>query len=142
MKKTLLLNRLVGTDKQTLGRASLYEGFKTLFNFATLEPAWFHNKVQISCIPAGRYRGKIRTSDKYGRHIEVVDVEGRALILIHWGNFYKDTEGCILVGEKFKRINADKYMDITSSKRTFNKLMKLVKNEEIIITITETVMYK
>ena len=40
---------------------------------------------------------------------------------MHWGNFLKDTHGCVLVGEKFSDINNDGIMDIAESKNLLNE---------------------
>lgn len=53
------------------------------------------------CIPEGKYTVTIRTSKRFNRlmpHIEAVP--GRDGIEIHWGNYPKDTEGCVLVGQQ------------------------------------------
>jgi hypothetical protein len=50
-------------------------------------------------IPAGTYSLTIRWSPRFSRlmpHVE--NVPGHAGILIHWGNWAKDTEDCLLVG--------------------------------------------
>lgn len=54
----------------------------------------------------------------------VEDVPNRADILFHWGNFYDETEGCILVGDAEKDINHDSVMDLINSKNTFIDLIK------------------
>jgi len=65
-----------------------------------------------SCIPQGRYRVVLAPSPKFENsanpqdhehasempHLQ--DIPGRSLIMIHWGNTVKDTEGCILVGQE------------------------------------------
>jgi hypothetical protein len=55
----------------------------------------------------------------------VVDVQGRTYILIHAGNLYTHTLGCILVGEDFLDINDDGYPDVTNSGATLQKLRDL-----------------
>jgi hypothetical protein len=61
-------------------------------------------------------------------------IPNRSLILIHWGNYagsinpmtgHSDIKGCILVGKTFADIDGDGIKDITSSKSTFNTLMKI-----------------
>jgi hypothetical protein len=112
--------------------------FKPIAKFCTIEPPWFSNQIGISCIPAGIYTCIVRYSDKYGRHLIVKDVEGRTLILLHWGNYNKNTKGCILIGTKFADINGDGETDITASKAAFNRLMSHIKDGETIeLTITE-----
>lgn len=69
----------------------------------TLEPPYRRRewdvKVKPYAIPAGTYDLTIRFSQRFQRlmpHVE--NVPGFSGILIHWGNFPKDTEGCTLVG--------------------------------------------
>lgn len=66
-----------------------------------------------SCIPQGRYKVVLAPSPKFMAkgesdswvqeyanqmpHLE--GIPGRSLIMIHWGNDPRDTEGCILVGQ-------------------------------------------
>lgn len=79
----------------------------------TLEDQWQPVKVPGETrIPAGRYELELkrigesrfddRAIDKLGdMHkgmIRLKDVPGFTEVLIHWGNFEKDTAGCILVG--------------------------------------------
>lgn len=67
----------------------------------TLEEAWRDNARRVSCIPAGRYLCRRVMSPKYGDVFEVTGVPGRDKILLHGGNVDDDTEGCILLAEKF-----------------------------------------
>lgn len=64
----------------------------------TLELNWKDNQQNISCIPTGEYHCEIVHSPKFGKVYEVKNVPGRTHILIHIGNWVKDTNGCILVG--------------------------------------------
>lgn len=68
--------------------------------YLTLELPWLDNKPKISCIPTGEYICKKTISQKAGRTYEVTNVPGRSGILFHAGNEPKDTEGCILLGER------------------------------------------
>lgn len=67
----------------------------------TLEDSWLNNKNNISCIPEGAYQVVKHFGQKYKDVWRLENVKGRSGILIHWGNTDFDTEGCILVGEKF-----------------------------------------
>lgn len=67
----------------------------------TLERPWLNNQPNVSCIPNGRYACKRISSPHFGDVFEVTDVPGRTHILLHKGNFVADSEGCILVGERF-----------------------------------------
>lgn len=69
--------------------------------FLTLEPPWLNNRVNVSCIPTGKYLCKKYSSAKYPDTYEIEGVKGRDQILFHAGNFLKDTHGCVLLGLSF-----------------------------------------
>jgi len=68
----------------------------------TLENPWLDNQRNISCIPEGEYKVRLRlpreSATRDYLHLLVEDVENRSYILFHRGNTAKDTRGCILVG--------------------------------------------
>mgnify|MGYP003124346176 CR=1 FL=1 len=68
----------------------------------TLENPWLDNQRNISCIPEGEYKVRLRLPRESATrdyiHLLVEDVENRSYILFHRGNTAKDTRGCILVG--------------------------------------------
>ena len=81
-------------------------------------------------IPVGEYSCVRYSSKKYPDVWEII-VPNRTLILQHWGNFLKDTEGCILIGEKFIDLNLDGITDIGQSRSEpnngFSELMAITK---------------
>jgi len=68
----------------------------------TLELPWKDNQRNISCIPEGEYKVRLRLARESATrdylHLLVEDVPNRDYILFHRGNSAKDTSGCILVG--------------------------------------------
>jgi len=132
-----VLNRLKESPKQTLGHFSLYDRQYIEFSCVTLELPDKDNQKRISRIPRGLYRCMPRYSPKYGHHFELMDVSGRSLILIHFGNYHEDTLGCILVGEAFTDIDKDGDLDITSSKRTMNRLLDITQKKQFWIAIND-----
>ena len=68
----------------------------------TLENPWLDNQRNISCIPEGEYKVRLRLPRESATrdyiHLLVQDVPNRDWILFHRGNTAKDTRGCILVG--------------------------------------------
>jgi len=68
----------------------------------TLENPWLDNQRNISCIPEGEYKVRLRlpreSASRDYLHLLVQDVPNRDWILFHRGNTAKDTSGCILVG--------------------------------------------
>lgn len=126
------LQRVCSSDKGTYGVLSL-DGQPLC---VTLELPNKGNKKDISCIPCGSYKckkGKSPSKNKQldGQVFKVSGVQGRENILIHIGNYLKDTLGCILVGTFF-----DKNM-ITGSAEAMRKLLAELP-EEFILDIHTT----
>ena len=115
-KANLLLIRDTFTDKSTLGK--LY--FDGEFYGHTLELPWKDNEKRVSCIPKGVYEVKKRHTEeskyKY-EHLHILDVEDRELILMHIGNYPKNSKGCILLG------NTRALNFVGESRKAFYKLM-------------------
>jgi len=76
----------------------------------TIEPPWFENAVNSSCIPTGSYLCTKEETEKdiggFRFWYLVHDVPGRSEILLHPGNWagnevgnYSDSRGCILPGQ-------------------------------------------
>ena len=62
----------------------------------SIELPWRNNQAGVSCIPEGNYALRRRNSEHVGWHLELVDVPGRELILIHpANNAMKELKGCI-----------------------------------------------
>ena len=68
----------------------------------TLELPYKDNQRNISCIPAGEYKVRLRLPRESATrdyiHLLIQDVSDRDYILFHRGNSAKDTRGCVLVG--------------------------------------------
>lgn len=120
-KYVAVLSRLEREDKQTLGALNLYSGTDLVYSCKALELQWNDNKPFESCIPTGTYRVKYRESDTYGKHWHILEVPDRDLILIHAGNYHRDTEGCVIVGREILDIDGDGYRDVTSSRKTLRE---------------------
>lgn len=99
----------------------------------------------ITAIPTGRYKVVMNIqSPKFSKYKQyefckgylprLVDVPGYKGVLIHIGNYPKDTDGCILVGKNTVK------GAVMNSTATFKKLYDILKNadeagEDIYITI-------
>ena len=94
----LLLIRDTFSDISTIGE--LFLNGERMCD--TLENPWINNKKNVSCIPKGEYKVRLRLARESATrdylHLLVEDVENRSYILFHRGNTAKDTSGCILVG--------------------------------------------
>lgn len=88
----------------------------------TLERAWRNNLRGESCIPDGVYLCKRVQSPKFGDTFEITGVPGRAAILLHKGNLFMDSHGCVLVGEQFEPLNGQP--GIAASRHGFEEFLR------------------
>ena len=95
----LLIIRDTFSEKSTLGK--LFINGESFCD--TLELPYINNERSISCIPAGRYKVRLRLARESATreylHLLIQDVPNRDYILFHRGNTTKDTKGCVLVGQ-------------------------------------------
>lgn len=92
----ITVQRQIATTNCIMGYL-LVQGKTTCY---TLELPYRDNKSDVSAIPAGRYRGIVRTDGIRGWRIELKNVPQRTNVQIHVGNYTRDTTGCTLVGLK------------------------------------------
>lgn len=72
----------------------LYDGYDLLC--FTIELPWKDNLRALSCIPEGAYFLARRFSKQHQYHLQVMDVPGRDLILVHKANnAMLELKGCI-----------------------------------------------
>lgn len=110
----LVLERIFQNDKYTIGK--LYDGDTYLCD--TLEPP---KNVNHPCIDGGTYSIRYQYSNKFGRNMPFLfQVNGRVGIMIHPGNYPKDTEGCILVGRNISKGS------VSNSKQTFQNVNAII----------------
>lgn len=116
---TFELNRIVDLETCVLGKLEIGAD-----SFVTLELPWRDNKQRESCIPIGTYTCRRVCSPKFGETFEICNVPNRSNILYHSGNFYKDTQGCVLLGES-ANISTE---SICESKKAFRRFMDTLKD--------------
>jgi len=142
-ENNILLTRLTQNSKQTTGILLVHNSTTDYVRFSTIELPWLNNKKMISCIPPGTYTAKKIKSYSFGWCIQILDVPNRTAILIHAGNFYTNTKGCILVGEHFGKINKDSEIDISNSRKSVKKLLTYFPSEKpFTITIRTAISIK
>ena len=94
----LLILRDTFTENSTIG--DLFLNGERMCD--TLENPYINNERNISCIPEGEYKVRLRLARESATrdylHLLVQDVPNRDWILFHRGNSAKDTSGCVLVG--------------------------------------------
>jgi hypothetical protein len=59
----------------------------------------------------------------------------RDYILIHHGNFYYNTRGCLLPGDGVVDINNDGNLDVVNSRATMDKMNEILPDEFQLIII-------
>ena len=121
----IVIDRFYENDHVTLANAGVWDGVRYLFNFVTLELPWRDNQKNVSRIFAGEYKAiatKRTSNGKYG--ILLMNVKDRTEVMIHIGNYYFDTEGCILPGVSFGDINSDGVNDVVDSRKALLKLQE------------------
>jgi len=131
MKKVHLI-RYYGDDDVTLGILYI-EGIKHKPIY-TLENPWRDNVRNISCIPAGQYECEAFSGMQHKNCYQICNVKDRGYILIHVGNWQKDTQGCILVGRGVILDGAE-YM-VPYSALTLNKFKDLLNYETFLLNIS------
>ena len=108
----------------------------------TLEPP--EDRPEHPCIPAGTYKLSLAFSPHFtpvlGHDmIHVEDVPGRSNILIHPGNYLRDTLGCIMPGRTFSTDGPE--YEIYASRDAYSMLYPLVSgailSEGVTLTIEE-----
>ena len=110
----LVLKRIFQNDKYTIGKLYLNDTYLC----DTLEPPKY---VNHPCIDKGTYRIGYQYSNKFGRNMPfLLSVNGRVGIMIHPGNYPKDTQGCILVGRNLQKGS------VSNSKKTFDNVNGII----------------
>lgn len=110
----LVLKRIFQNDKYTIGKLYLNDTYLC----DTLEPPKY---VNHPCIDKGTYRIGYQFSNKLGRNMPfLLSVNGRVGIMIHSGNYPKDTQGCILVGRNLQKGS------VSNSKKTFDNVNSII----------------
>jgi hypothetical protein len=59
---------------------------------------WTLERTDVA-IPTGRFQVKLYDSPHFGRLMPWIQIPTRQYILMHWGSFPKNSNGCILTGE-------------------------------------------
>ncbi len=135
MKLTVEIERYEDDGTQTLGELFVLTNYREIkYSCHTIELSWKDNKRRVSCIPEGTYETIKHHSPKFGKSFWLQNVPDRSEILIHAGNYKKDTLGCILPGKELKDIDGDGYRDVTASRKTIEELWDILpQNFEVTI---------
>lgn len=124
------LRRVMHFETETIGILEI-EGN----SFFTLELPDRGNTPNLSRIPAGDYLAKWGYSPKYRSRYELKDVPDRTAILIHAGNTRADTQGCILLGERFATING--VSSVVQSRKAIKRFHELTQGADLLIRVSD-----
>lgn len=137
----LKLKRIAFKPTYTIGRLfvdgkyvcdTIEDRDRGLTDSMTLEEIMRLKKYGETAIPYGTYRVQITYSPKFKKMMPIlIGVKGFEGVRIHSGNTSKDSLGCLLVGRNTK------VGMVTESRKTYNMLYDLIKDQKnIIIEIT------
>lgn len=138
----LKLKRIAFKPTYTIGRLfvdgkyvcdTIEDRDRGLTDSMTLEEIMRLKKYGETAIPYGTYRVQITYSPKFKKMMPIlIGVKGFEGVRIHSGNTAKDSLGCLLVGRNTK------VGMVTESRKTYNMLYDLIKDQKnIIIEITK-----
>lgn len=96
----------------------------------TLEHAYPVLSTFMPKIPPGTYTCRRGMHRLHGmtedfETFEITGILGHTNLLFHWGNFNKDSEGCVLIGDQVAQNGSSGSQMILNSRATFKKFMKL-----------------
>jgi hypothetical protein len=131
------LDRTEHLPDRTLGTLRVYDagGVLRLDGWA-LEPPWRGNRIGESCIPCGLYDVRRRWSRRYREHLIVLGTAPRSLILLHVGNYPRDTRGCILPGLGRVDIDGDGRDEVVSSRKAFERILRYLNGRIARLAVT------
>ena len=139
MKATIKIHRFWQDTNQSFGTCLVLSNTnQPLFASLSLERGWRDNQNGVSCIPVGKYPMKLEYSNRFKTDLwEIKNVPNRSETKFHAANYWNQLEGCIALGLRASKLNADEYMDITASNDTmkaFHVALKNATSVELIVT--------
>jgi len=118
------------TAVQIIGTLLCYdENHNLIRTFRCLELPDKNNKVRESCIPIGTYKASLELHTRFGRCARINNVDDRKGILIHVGNFYWQTFGCVLIGLMLSDIDKDGNKDVIQSMSAMQSFYSVMQSE-------------
>ena len=137
--KTVTVRAIWDDDNQTLGTCVITDELsRPIFAAVSLERGWLDNRANISRVPAGIYPARFEYSPKFKRKLwELKSVPDRTEVKFHAANFWRQLNGCIALGQTATDIDADGYLDVSSSRATMTLFHKVLENESEIRVVIE-----
>lgn len=127
------LIRYKRTSKETLGCLIINDQV-----FYILEPTWKNNQRNVSCIPAGIYQVNYlakSNSGKYRPCFHITNVINRVSILIHNGNVYKHTKGCLIIGMREGILSNN--LAVLNSRYALRKLVQVTNKQNFELEVID-----
>jgi hypothetical protein len=125
------INRFWQDKNQTSGTCTVLDnnGFP-VFTSLALERGWRNNENNVSCVPKGTYKLEYEYSSRFKTFLwELKGVPKRSEAKFHSANYWSQLEGCIALGLRYKKLNADSYNDLTNSADTMSAFHQVLKGE-------------
>jgi hypothetical protein len=116
--RVAILLRQKSSKEQTLGDIICVNN-GDIFMCKSLELSTEPNAVGDTCIPTGVYNVVWTLSPKFKKF--TYELQSMPSYRIHSGNYYTNTEGCILLGNAFADINKDGILDVVNSMVTIKQ---------------------
>lgn len=142
--KLLTLIRDDTGDEGTFSVGTLTDGDTKLDAWNWIELPWRDNEPDMSCIPPGIYRARIKHSDHFKRDVYLLEgVPDRSFVEMHPANWagdtslglYSDLRGCaapgIARGELTPPRRTSPQRAILQSNRAFEQFMRACGGEDI-----------
>lgn len=134
----LVIKRFKDIEDGTLGEFALLDSFRIILKGYTLEPAGpdMTEPNKDRRVPKGEYNVVWHNSPRFKKILPLLynDLVPRSrYILIHAGNYPKDTEGCILLGSSYDDNG------VYSSKKVLDEFIKLSYGHLQIVEIKDKV---
>ena len=143
MKAVLTLKRDTYTSKTTIGKLYLNDVFicdtledvcRDMNKDGDLDDSGESKIYGETAIPSGIYKITLAMSPRFKKLLPLLhDIKNYSSVLIHHGNWAKDTHGCILVGTRGK----DALLGGTSLKALVKLMQELTKYTEYQIIIID-----
>ncbi|MGH1600942.1 DUF5675 family protein [Campylobacter majalis] len=135
--KTLYIKRFKAINDGTIGEFKLMQNGEVLLDGYTLEPAGPDTTTpnQDKRIPAGAYTATWSFSPSFKKELPLLFnelVSKNRRILIHGGNYPKDTLGCILIGSEYNE------KGILKSKDKLNELINFTQGGDFKVVIVNS----
>lgn len=133
MRTDWIIYRFEKTDKGTISANLINTGDETYNQFGyNIERPFLNNRINVSCIPEGIYNFQKVVRPNGDEAIEIMNVPGRTHILVHVGNFMKDTHGCILPNLSYSYSKETKTPYGITSKPQFKQILKALPTKGIV----------